>query len=429
MSGIEQLAQLQAGKILLDDCFLHDKDRLRHFEAIELLKQRLRPIAEIISCPLAQASGTVLAEDISAPRNVPDYDNSAVDGYAFRFADYGDTPTKFKISQRIPAGDIEARSLAKGDAARIFTGAPVPEFADTIAMQEDCDASDNHVTIPPKLKQGANLRRAGEDLKSGEHVISAGTRLRPQDVAAIASLGIDEIQVFKPLRIALMSNGNEVRRPGEPLIRGQVYDSNHYLLVSLLEAIGVEVTDLGVLPDDADAVKNAIVSATKSHDVLITTAGASRGDEDYIIKTITELGKCHLWQLAIKPGRPMSFGQIGDKIMFGLPGNPVAGFVCFLLYVRPALLCLGGAEWQEPERYPLPVDIDFGSKKTDRREFWRGHVAKNAEGNPVLKKFERDGSGLISGLREATGLIEVPEEVSSIRKGDVLDFIPFSQFW
>ena len=429
MSGIEQLAKLQAGKILLDDCFLHDKDRLRHFEAIELLKQRMHPIVGTISGSLENAAGKVLAEDVFAPRNVPDYDNSAVDGYAFRFEDYsGDLP-KFTISHRIPAGDIETRSLGKGEAARIFTGAPVPKHADTIAMQEDCEATNDDVAIPPGLKQGANLRKAGEDLQSGEKVISAGTRLRPQDVAAIASLGVAEVQIFKPLKVALMSNGDEVRRPGEPLIRGQVYDSNHYLLTALLGAIGVEVTDIGILPDDNDTVREAIIEAAKSHDVLISTAGASRGDEDYIIKTITELGNCHLWQLAIKPGRPMSFGQIGDKIMFGLPGNPVAGFVCFLLYVRPALLCLGGGEWKEPERYPLPVDIDFAKKKTDRREFWRGYLSKDSAGNTVLKKFDRDGSGLISGLRQAGGLIEVPEDVASINKGDVLDYIPFSQFW
>lgn len=428
MSGIEQLAQLQSGKILLDDCFLHDKDRLRHSEAIELLKESLRPIAKVETCPLSKASGKILAEDISAPRNVPNYDNSAVDGYAFRFDNYVKNPPSLKIGHRIPAGDIESRTLAPGEAARIFTGAPMLENADTIAMQEDCEDDGEFVTIPKGLKQGANLRRAGEDLKSGEKVISTGTRLRPQDLAAIASLGIAEIQIYKPLKIALLSNGNEIRRPGEPLIRGQVYDSNHYLLTALLEAIGVEITDLGILPDEADTVREAIISAATTHDVLISTAGASRGDEDHIIKTITELGNCHLWQLAIKPGRPMSFGQIGDTVMFGLPGNPVAGFVCFLLYVRPALLRLGGAEWRDAERYSLPVDIDF-KKKTGRREFWRGHLAKDASGNAVLKKFLRDGSGLISGLREADGLIEVPEDVSDIKKGDMLDFIPFSQFW
>ncbi|MFK5980469.1 MAG: molybdopterin molybdotransferase MoeA, partial [Rhizobiaceae bacterium] len=350
MSGIEQLAQLQSGKVLLNDCFLHDKDRLRHSEAINLLKERLRPIAKTITCELSKASGKILAEDISAPRNVPNYDNSAVDGYAFGYNDYAKNPENFRISQRIPAGDIESRVLASGEAARIFTGAPVPENADTIAMQEDCEDSGEYVAIPPGLKQGANLRRAGEDLQSGEKVISSGTRLRPQDLAAIASLGIAEINVYRPLKIALLSNGNEIRRPGEPLIRGQVYDSNHYLLTALLEAIGVEITDLGILPDEADTVRDAIIEAAKTHDVLISTAGASRGDEDHIIRTITEVGNCHLWQLAIKPGRPMNFGQIGDTIMFGLPGNPVAGFVCFLLYVRPALLRLGGAEWQDAER-------------------------------------------------------------------------------
>jgi len=418
---------------LLNDCFLHDKDRLIHREAIALLKDRLKPIASTINVAIADAARRVLAQDISAPRDVPGYDNSAVDGYAFRHNDLASTGGKFVISQRIAAGDIEPEDLTPKTAVRIFTGAPVPEGADTIAMQEDCqetaDANSSLVEIPTTLKPGANLRKSGEDLKSGDMVMSIGQRLRPQDLAAIASMGQDTIEVYKPLNVALLSSGNELVRPGEALKRGQVYDSNHYLLASLLSAIGAEITDYGILPDDGAIVRETIIEAASRHDVIISSGGASRGDEDHIIKTLDAIGSRHLWQLAIKPGRPMSFGQIGDTVMFGLPGNPVAGFVCFLLYVRPSILRLSGAVWQDPERFRMPVDFEIKHKKPDRREFMRGTIYKDESNRRVLRKFGRDGSGLITGLREADGLIEVPEETTSIKSGDMLDFIPFSQFF
>jgi len=284
------------------------------------------------------------------------------------------------------------------------------------------------VVLPTALKKGANVRRAGEDVTEGTRVLESRHRLRPQDIATLASFGFAEIPVRKPVRVALISTGNELLRPGMAIKPGQVFDSNHFMLRALCETLPVAMTDCGVLPDDAQAVEAAIADAAETHDVILTTGGASRGEEDHIITTIDKLGKRHLWQIAIKPGRPMSFGQIGDCVFLGLPGNPVAAFVCFLLYCRPAITMLGGGGWAEPQRFPLPAGFAIANKKPDRREFWRGWLEQDEDGQTVVRKFPRDGSGLISGLREATGLIEIPEEKTSVAEGDHVDFLPFSGF-
>lgn len=417
---------------LLDDCFLHDKDRLRHHDAVALLRDRLVPVAGTEEISLADGLNRILAEPIVAPRDVPLTDNSAVDGYAFSHADYLRLDGHFDVADRIAAGHPAEDPLGARAAARIFTGAVMPPGADTVAMQEDCTRVDkdgvSHVEIPPGLKPGANRRLAGEDVRSGEVILSAGTLLRPQDVAAIASLGHDGIQVFERLKVALLSNGDEIVRPGAGIEPGQVYDSNHYLIASLLQTAGALVTDLGVLPDDEAAIRDALVEAAAGHDMILSTGGASRGEEDHIIPILDEIGIRHMWQMAIKPGRPMTMGQIGQTIFAGLPGNPVAAMVCFLLYVRPMLIRLGGAGWAEPARYPLPARFAIARKKPDRREFMRGILVRDGAEIIGVDKFTRDGSGLISGLREADGLIEIGEDVTSLTEGDAVSFIPFADF-
>ncbi|MCB1448674.1 MAG: molybdopterin molybdotransferase MoeA [Nitratireductor sp.] len=415
---------------LLDDCFLHDTDRLRHDEALTLLRDRLAPLADIESVSLASASGRIAAAPLVASHNIPDHDNSAVDGYAFLSASMQSDATTYAIGTRIPAGTKQKASLRPGEAARIFTGAVMPDGADTVAMQEDCLVSEdgNFVTIPAGLKPGANRRKAGEDVARGSLLFGPGTRLRPQEIAAAASAGFASINVFKPLDVAVISSGDELVAPGKPLRSGQVHDSNRFLLQSLLAPLGITIHDFGIIADSADATRVALEKAAKSCQVIITTGGASRGEEDHMITTLDALGKRHLWQLAVKPGRPMCFGQIGDTLYFGLPGNPVAAFVCFLLYVRPALVRLGGGEWPEPQRYPVPAGFSVPRKKPDRREFWRGWIEMNAYGDAVAQKFERDGSGLISGLRQATGLIEITEETTAVTQGDLVSFIPFAEF-
>ncbi|MCF6320663.1 MAG: molybdopterin molybdotransferase MoeA [Rhizobiaceae bacterium] len=418
--------------MMIDDCFLHDKQRLRHREAIEILKSRLSPIAQKTMVKLEDAPGKILAQDIMAPRDIPAFNNSAVDGYAFRYSDIENTAGEFIVSAHITAGDVEKVQIPEKAAARIFTGAMMPLSADSVAMQEDCKPDQKNgqktVTIPTSLSRGANVRLAGEDVKQGEPVCTARNRLRPQDVAAIASSGIDEIEIFKPLKIALASTGDEIIRPGNSLQKGEVFDANHFMLSALLKSLPVEISDLGILPDDRNAVENILIKATKSADIIITSGGASMGNEDHITNILADLGTRHLWQLAIKPGRPMCFGQLNKTVFFGLPGNPVASFVCFLLYIMPSILVLGGGKWSEPKRYKIPSAITFNNKKPDRREFWRGFMRENEKGEMLLHKYGRDGSGLISGLQNAGGFIEIAEDVTSVKPGDLLDYIPFSEF-
>jgi molybdopterin molybdotransferase len=413
---------------LLDDCFLHDKDRLRHDDAVALILERLSPVAAVESVPIVDAHGRVLAQAVVSPRNIPAFNNAAVDGYAFAGRDLRpDAEARLNVVMRIAAGHSPDGVLKPGQAARIFTGAVMPEGADTCVMQEDTTLDGNAVVIPKGLKPGANTRKAGEDVKAGEVMLQPGERLRPQDIAAIASTGSDTVQVFEPLKVALISTGDEIVRPGNPLGDGQVYDSNHHLLRGLLATAGAHATDYGVIADRREDVEAAVGRAAKECNVILTTGGASRGEADFIVETIQKLGSLHAWQLAVKPGRPLAMGQVGDCVFFGLPGNPVAAFVTFLLYAQPMFARLQGASWQPPQRYPLPAGFVIPKKKTDRREFWRGWI-ENTVAGPVLRKFERDGSGLISGLRQATGLIEVPEEASSVAEGDLLGFIPFSEF-
>ncbi|MGB7286703.1 MAG: gephyrin-like molybdotransferase Glp [Salaquimonas sp.] len=421
----------KSSKILLNDCFLNDKERLRHADAIDLLRSRLIPIAETHEIALENSLGAILAKEILATRDTPSTDNSAVDGYAYNADDFEKTGGYFPVVTRIAAGNTDNIELPGFSAARIFTGAAMPDGADTIAMQEDCEIHDQDgakfIAIPPGLKKGANRRKAGEDLKIGDIIAKAGERLTPQTIAAIASTGIAEVEVRKPLRIAILSSGDELLEPGETAIDGQVYDSNRYLLKTLLQNLPVEIIDLGIQPDNYDVIESKLAKAAEDYDIILSSGGASRGEEDHIITALETLGTRHLWQLAVKPGRPMSFGQIGNSVFFGLPGNPVACFVCYLLYVRPSLLRLSGADWETPKRYPLPALFNFQNKKPDRREFWRGIYTTKETGIGLIK-FERDGSGLISGLREADGLIEIEDETTQVKKGDLLNFIPWSEF-
>jgi molybdopterin molybdotransferase len=415
---------MNTARRLLDDCFLHDKDRLRHDEALELLAARLSPVARVEEIELGHALGRVLAKPVVAPRPIPAFTNAAVDGYALSASDLAmQSETRLEIAMRIAAGHPAIVSLSEGQAARIFTGAPLPDGADTVVMQEDCETDDGFVSLPEGVASGMNVRRAGEDVNTGEIVAEEGIRLTPQLLAAIASTGTAVVSCYVPLKVALISSGDEVLRPGDPFARGSVYDSNHYLLSGLLPGAVAQITDFGILPDDKTIVRQALIDAARTQDVIITTGGASRGEEDHMVSLVSELGKLHGWQLAIKPGRPLTFGQIDNCVFLGLPGNPVAAFVCFLLYAQPMFAHLQGANWAPPQRFYLPAGFAITKKKPDRREFWRGWIEDGK-----LQKFARDGSGLVSGLTAATGLIEVPEDVTSVAEGDLLGFMPFSAF-
>ena len=418
---------------LRDDCFLHDEDRLTHGEAVAILREAIAPVAGIEAVPTEEAAGRYLAQEVTAPHAIPAHTNAAVDGYAFAFADYDATGgSSFDVTGRAAAGIAEDVRYAARTAARIFTGATMPKGLDTVVMQEDVDAVEHDgtitVTIPPGLKSGANSRLAGEDTKVGDVLLRPGQRLRPQDLATAAAAGLANLQCYARLRVAICSTGDEIIRPGQPLKPGQVYDANAPMLRGLIEANGAQCVDLGILSDEAEMVERALADAAARFDVVITSGGASRGEEDHIVNAMDRLGQLNMWQIAIKPGRPMAFGQIGDSVMLGLPGNPVAVFVCFLLYVRPVLVRLAGGDWPEPVRYPLQAAFSVPRKKTGRREFWRGFLTQGANGALAVEKFARDGSGLISSLRAADGLIEVGEDETQVEQGQQVAFIPFSQF-
>jgi molybdopterin molybdotransferase len=309
----------------------------------------------------------------------------------------------------------------------------VPPGLDTVAMQEDCEelaAADGSpaVRIPAGIRRGANVRHAGQDLRQGETLFTAGHLLRPQDLAALASIGAAEVVCFKRLRAAICSTGDEIVRPGGGAAgHGLVFDANAPMLVALARLAGAEAVDLGVWPDRADEVRQRLRDTAHKFDVVLTSGGASRGEEDHVATALADLGSRHFWQVAVKPGRPMMFGQISDTVVIGLPGNPAAAFVCFLLYVWPLLRRLGGAQWPEPRRLPAKALFDMPTRKRGRREFWRGMLCATSEGLGV-EKFAQDSSALISGLRAADCLIEVPEEVSEVKAGDSLAVIPFSQY-
>jgi molybdopterin molybdotransferase len=420
--------------MLIDDCFVPGKKRLLHAEALAILRARLRPVAAAERVPLAHAAGRILYEPVVAPRSVPAHTNAAVDGYSFAFDAYDATAgSTLTVAGRAAAGHPLSASPPPGVAVRIFTGAVMPEGHDTVAMQEDTgglrgEVGSARVVVPGGLKRGANVRAAGEDVKAGETLLGAGTVLRPQDLAALASIGSTEVACCRRLKVAVISTGDEVvSGGGGTLDAGRVHDANAPMLAPLIAGAGASPVYLGVLPDDRNAVCERLAKAAREFDVIITSGGASRGEEDHVVAALDALGRRHMWQLAIKPGRPMSFGQIGGCALVGLPGNPVAVFVCFLLYVWPMLRRMGGSNWPEPRRYLLPAAFAFPERKVGRREFWRATLKETADGLAV-DKFPRDGSGLICGLRVADGLIEIPEDTAGVRHGDLVAFIPFTEF-
>lgn len=420
----------------IDDCFAHDDRRLTHAEALALLQARVVPTHDVEQVQLAVAGGRRLAIAIAANTPVPAHTNAAVDGYAFQYEGYDRSKgAAFPIAGRSTAGHPMTSSLAAGTAARIFTGSVMPAGSDTVVMQEDCRVEAATVRIPPGMKAGANVRTAGEDVAAGTILFDAGHACRPQDLAALASLGLGDIACFRRLRVGIVASGDEIVTAGAAdLALGQVFDSNSPMLEALVPLAGALPESLGIWRDHAETIRANLAESANNFDVILTTGGASRGDEDHMAAALGALGSRHFWQLAVKPGRPMMFGQIKrsdpaavPSIVVGLPGNPVAVFVCFLMYVFPLLQRLGGGPWREPRRYQLPAAFAFTGRKPGRREFWRGMLIETTQGLAV-DKFARDGSGLISGLRAADGLIDIPEDAGDVTKGNLVDFIPFSEF-
>lgn len=418
---------------LSDDCFAFGGELMRAGEARAILDQRTSVIADIERVPLAAACGRILAEDLIAERDVPPHDNAAVDGYAVWFDDLdAANPTRLPVTGRVPAGQPLDRPARRGEAIRIFTGAPMPPGAagggpDTVLMQEDCTLDGDTVVIPPGIAQGANRRFAGEDLAKGQGVLAAGRRLRAQDIGLAASLGRTALVVRTALRVAVFSTGDEVIEPGHPLPPGAIYDSNRYSLHGLVGGLGCAVTDLGILPDRVDAIGAALDEAARDHDLIMTSGGVSTGEEDHVRAALEARGALHIWRLAIRPGRPLALGQVWRVPFVGLPGNPVAVIVTFLCFARPLILRLAGAAEREPARFRVPADFDY-RKKQGRREWLRATLTPGPDGTLRAGKAGKSGAGILSSTARADGLVELDEDCAGIAAGEAVDFIPFSEF-
>jgi molybdopterin molybdotransferase len=416
---------------LSDDCFAFGGPLMPAADAVSQLKRVVVPVAESERVALRQARERYLAADVVAPIGVPRHDNAAVDGYAVFFDDLkAGAETRLPVTGRVAAGHPLERAARRGEAIRIFTGAPMPAGPDTVMMQEDCTAEPgddyDHVVIRPGIKRGANRRLAGEDVVAGATVLTRGQRLRPQDIGLAAALGLTELSVFRPLRIAVFSTGDEVREPGADLPQGCIYDSNRVTIAALLDGMGATVTDLGILPDRLDAIAAMLARAAGDHDAIVTSGGVSGGEEDHVKAAVESLGKLHFWRLAIKPGRPVALGQIGRVPFIGLPGNPVAVMVTFLGVARPLLLRLAGASEIEPRHFQVRAGFDY-KKKPDRREFVRARLTVGEDGVPVAHKFAREGAGILSSMVQSDGLVELPEDLTRLERGSLVQFLPFSE--
>lgn len=401
-------------------------------DALAQLLASVQPLVEHETLPVTQADGRVLAQIIVSGLQVPPCDNSAMDGYALRVDDVLGGQGPLPVSQRIAAGSV-GEPLQPGTVARIFTGAPVPEGADAVVMQEDCtllDATDTpdglaRVQINTLPLPGQNIRRSGEDVARGDVVLAAGTRLGPAALGLAASVGMAQLQVSRKPRVALFSTGDELVMPGavppEQMPPGAIYNSNRFFLASLLRRLGCEVTDLGIVPDRLDATVQALRDAAGSHDLILTSGGVSVGEEDHIKPAVQTLGQLNLWQIAIKPGKPFAHGRVGDAHFIGLPGNPVSSFVTFLVLVRPFLLRLQGVKDVAMKTMAARADFDW-PRADKRREFLR--VRRN--GNGGLDLFGNQGSGVLTSAVWGDGLIDVPAG-EPIQYGATVRYIPFSE--
>jgi molybdopterin molybdotransferase len=411
---------------LSDDCFAFGGPMMSVDEAVAIIAARVTAVREVETVALQSADGRVLASDIAAPLPLPPFTNSAVDGYAVRSGDLSSGEQTFPVAGRIQAGAAAGAAIRPGHAVRIFTGAPMPEGADTVFMQEDVRLDANGaVVLPPGLKPGANVRPAGEDIPLGHAALGAGRRLRPQDIALAAAFGLTQVEVRRRIRVAVFSTGNELVTPGAERGAAQLFDSNRFMLMAMLARLGCEVSDLGILGDDRASLALGLKKVAGSHDLILTTGGVSTGEEDHVKSAVESVGRLVLWRMAIKPGRPVAMGIIGGTPFIGLPGNPVASFVTFVHVVRPTVLALVGAH--EPQPVAMPVRAAFSySKKIARREYVRVSLRKADDGVLEAIKFPREGAGLLSSLVDTDGLVELGEEITRVEPGQTVGFLGYA---
>lgn len=413
------------------DCYEGDPELLPVAEALRRIDAQARSVCGDERVALRDALGRLVAEPVISPMNVPSHTNSAMDGYALAATDL---PSQ-GASRHLPvlgtawAGRPHAGAVTRGAAVRVMTGAVMPPGTDTVIMKEQveeyCDGADEAIVVGAGHRAGQNVRQAGEDIAVGDCVLAAGKRIMPAELGLLGSLGIAELSVKRRLRVAFFSTGDELRSLGEPLALGEVYDSNRYTLYGMLTRLGVELIDLGVIRDEPDTVRAAFLEAARLGDAVISTGGASTGDADYIGETLARLGEVRFWRIAIRPGRPLAFGRIGDALFFGLPGNPVAVMVTFYQFVQPALLRMMGSAEIHPNPTVRAVCQTRLRKRPGRVEVYRAILDRDADGRPTVRSTGKTGSGLLHTMSDANCFIILPEAGESVEAGTEVEVQPF----
>ena len=409
----KSIADLVSGASCLDD---YDPNSMPVAQARKYIRDYLSPVATKECVPLRSSLGRVLAEDILSPCNVPNHDNSAMDGYAFN-ADNLQPETRLKVIGTAFAGKAFEGQVGSGECVRIMTGAVMPQGADTVVVQERVTADGDYINFADGPKRGMNMRYAGEDLKQGQVVLPAGHLMRPADLGLIASLGFGEVKVYRRLRVAFFSTGDELASIGQALESGQVYDSNRYTLYGMLTRLGVEVLDMGVVRDDPQLLEQALIEASSSADVILTSGGVSVGEADFMKQLLEKLGQVVFWKIAMKPGRPLAYGKVGNAHYFGLPGNPVSVMVTFYQFVREAMLVLMGQPAPAPSPLLKAICTDDIKKFTGRTEFQRGILYLDEDGCWKVTPTGAQGSGILRSMSEANCFIVLDETVGNVAAG------------
>ena len=377
-------------------------------EALTHLLGQANVVNEVEEIDTLRALGRILAASQISPLTVPPLDNSAMDGYAVRVVDLrSDGTTHLPVSQRIAAGQVGV-PLAAGTAARIFTGAPIPPGADAVVMQENCTMEETHVVVNYSPKSGESIRRAGEDILTGGMILSAGTRLGPGEMGLAASVGLARLPVYQKLRVATFYTGDELVMPGESLKPGQIYNSNRYALAGLLQGMSCDQTDLGIVPDNLEATVKILRQAAEHADLIITSGGVSVGEEDHVKAAVQQVGTLDMWRIAMKPGKPLAFGSVGQADFIGLPGNPVSTFVTFCLFVRPFILRRQGVQQVSPPIFNVRAEFDW-LKPGNRREYVRAKLRRAANGEISAEIYANQSSGVLTSVVWGDGLVEIVE--------------------
>lgn len=394
-------------------------------DALEFILSKATPLADTHDLEISCALGRVLARPQISTLNVPFADNSAMDGYAFSSGDIAaNGDTRLRVSQRIAAGQT-SQSLIPGTAARIFTGAQIPLGADCVVMQEHCLVEDDTVIVSPPLHAGQNIRARGEDVKSGVTILDAGIKLRPQDLGLAASIGLARLPVYRPLRVAIFCTGDELTAPGTDLLPGKIYNANRYTLTGLLQALHCEVIDFGIVPDNLAATRTVLAAAAQQNDLIITSGGVSVGDEDHVKAAVETLGQLDMWRIAMKPGKPLAFGNVGSTPFFGLPGNPVSVFATFCLFARPFILRRQGMAQTLPQSFLVRADFDW-LQSGNRREYLRARLHTGAEGITSAVIYPNQSSAALTSVSWSHGLICIAEG-TTVQRGQMVSFMPFNE--